>query len=277
MRDCMDKQEVTIGQAITFLITAKRAANYRPKYINSLRLYLNQFARGREDSPLSSFTPESVEGWFASRSEALSTHASNAGRLSSLFSFGERRGWITRNPMRLLERVRIDAKAPKILSVPQCQRLMDFAMYQAPRSLAFFALALFAGVRPEELELVTWDNVTGPTVIIDAAASKVRRRRIVHLHETAAEWIGFARETGAVLPFPRSSRARKLRAAAKHLGFDGWPQDVMRHSAASYWIASSQEIGFVAKQLGNSPSVLLRAYQELVTAEVAAEFWRIRP
>lgn len=274
----METREVTIGQAITFLLQAKRAANFRPKYVNSLRLYLNQFARGREDSPLSSFTVECVEGWFAGRAEALSTQSSNAGRLSSLFAFGERRGWIEKNPMRSMEKVRVDQKSPKILSVPQCQRLMEFVMYQHPRSLAFFSLALFGGIRPEELEVVGWDSVQGSTVIIDAAASKVRRRRIVHLRDNAAEWIGFARDVGSALPFPRSSRARRLRAAAKHLGCDdGWPQDVMRHSCASYWIASTPDLAGAAIELGNSPSILLRHYRELVTADAASAFWSIRP
>ena len=91
MTICMEQtgqaSGVTLGQAIEFLLAAKRAANFRPRYIDSLRLYLSQFARGREDLPLSHFTVEAVERWFAERSEALTTRASNAGRLSALFSF----------------------------------------------------------------------------------------------------------------------------------------------------------------------------------------------
>lgn len=272
------KTGVTLGGGIDVLIAAKKTANCRPRYIVSLRNYLKQFSRFREGTPLSEITVEIIEEWFAGRTEALTTRRGSAGRLWSLFSFAERRGWITINPMRRLEPIRIDRKPPKILSVEQAQQLMDFAMYQEPRSLAYFALALFAGIRPHELEGVTWEHVGATTVTISAAASKVRRRRIVHLNENAAEWMAFARETGAWLPFRMNSRCWSLRKAAKHLGFlAGWEQDILRHSAASYWMASSGDATFVSRNLGNSPEILLTHYLQLVTAEQAAAFWNLRP
>lgn len=269
---------VTLGSAIEVLLVAKTGANCRPRYLKSLRCYLGQFARGRQATPITEITIDIIERWFAGRNEALTTRVGSAGRLWSLFSFAERRGWIVINPMRRLEPIRIDRKPPKILSVEQAQQLMEFAMYREPRSLAFFALALFAGVRPQELEGVTWQNVGAVTVTIDAAASKVRKRRIVHLHENTVEWINFARETGALLPYQMNFRTNTLRKAAKHLGFpSGWEQDILRHSAASYWMAASGDATFVSRNLGNSPEILLTHYLQLVTAESAAAFWSIRP
>lgn len=179
--------------------------------------------------------------------------------------------------MKLLDTVRLDHRPPKILTVEQSQRLMNFGKYQQPHSVAFLALALFAGVRPEELQQVTWDNIGSNIVTIDAAASKVRRRRIVHLPANAIEWIAFARETGARMPFVSYDRRTLLPKAAKHLGFPSWPHDVMRHTAASMWLAVSDNVGMVSKELGNSPGILLTNYQELVTADNAAAFWQIRP
>lgn len=269
---------VTLGESIGVLLAAKKSANLRPRYIESLRVYLNLFARGRENTLLSEITIDTLEAWFGGRVEAPTTRRGSVGRLWSLFSFAERRGWISNNPMRRLEPVRIDRKPPKILTPDQAQRLMEFAMYRHPRSLAFFTLALFAGVRPQELEGVTWENVGATTVTIDAAASKVRRRRIVHLSENAIEWIGFARETGALLPFQINFRNHTLKRAAQHMGFkEGWEQDILRHSAASYLLAVSQNVAAVSMGLGNSPAILLTHYQELVTAEAAGLFWSIRP
>lgn len=269
---------VTLGNAIEVLLVAKTGANCRPRYLKGLRYYLKQFARGREDTPIAAITVETIERWFAERAEALTTRRGNAGRLWSLFSFGERRGWLVHNPMRRLEPIRIDRKPPKILTPEQAQSLMEFAMYRHPRSLAYFALALFAGIRPQELEGITWANVGATTVTVDAAASKVRRRRIVQLSENAIEWINFARETEALLPFQINFRSHTLKKAAEHLGFEGgWEQDILRHSAASYLLAAWGDVGRVSKNLGNSPDVLLNFYQELVTAEAAVAFWNIRP
>lgn len=268
----------TLGNGIVVLLAAKTAANCRPRYVESLRIYLNLFARGREDMLISAITIDTVETWFNGRNEAPMTRRGSVGRLSSLFSFAERRGWIASNPIRRLEPIRIDRKAPKILTVEQAQRLMEFAMYREPRSLAFFTLALFAGIRPQELEGVTWANVGATTVTVDAAASKVRRRRIVQLSENAVEWIGFARETGALLPFQINFRSHTLKKAAKHLGFDGgWEQDILRHSAASYLLAVNPNVACVSRNLGNSPDILLNYYSELVTHESATSFWSIRP
>lgn len=273
-----DTSNVTLATGISFLLAAKLAANYRPRYVRSLRYYLKQFSKGREDKPLSDFTVEDIERWFAGRNEALSSRKSNSGRLSALFSFAERRGWIEKNPMRRMERIRVDQKPPKILTPEQTQRLVDFVQYQHPRGLAFLALALFGGVRPEELMKVTWGNVGDGIVTIDAAASKVRRRRIVHLRDNAVVWMAFARETGAELPFCLNARVTLLRRCAKLLGFEnGWHQDMLRHTAASYWLAATRDCGYVASQLGNSPAILLIHYYELVTAESAAAFWRITP
>lgn len=270
---------VTLRQAVVSLLFAKQSANYRPSYIRSLRQYLTLFCNGREDLPLSEITIFTVEEWFQGRKESLSARASNAGRLSALFAFCVRRGWMRENPCDQLERVRLDQKAPRILTVEQCANLMKFAKYSRPSSLAFFSLALFAGIRPEELQHVTWGNVdlVNGIVTIDAAASKVRRRRLVHLEPNALEWLQFAQDVGARLPFFRSSRCRTVKAAGKHLGFTGWPQDVLRHSAASYLIAKSHDIAKVAKELGNSPGILLRHYQELVSAEDCIAFWSIAP
>ena len=140
-------------------------------------------------------------------------------------------------------------------------------------------LALFAGIRPEELEKIGWESVdlAAGKVRVDAAASKVRRRRIVHLMPNALEWLAFSKELGAALPYSRSSRCRALARAARRLGFSTWPQDVLRHSAASYLMTHTRDVGRVADDLGNSPSILLRHYRELVTTENALAFWNLIP
>lgn len=268
-------QAVTLEQAISRLIVAKRLANCRPRYVKGLELYLKQFANGRESQSLASFDVHTVESWLASRNEALTTRASNIGRLSALFSFGERRGWVVKNPCRQLERVHIDQKPPTILSVDQCERLMRWAQFHRPGALAFLSLGLFAGVRPEETERIDWNAYKDGKVVIDAAASKVRRRRVVNLHKTANEWVQASK--AAPLPITRITRRRILHAAREVLGLERWPQDVLRHTAASYLVAVHRDAGLVADWLGNSPSILLRHYRQLVSDEDAAAFWAIRP
>jgi integrase len=225
--------------------------------------------------PIDAFDVFSIESWLAGREEALTTRASNIGRLSSLFSFAERRGWIIKNPCRQLERIHIEPSVPRILSVEQCEKLMRWVQQHQPRAMAFASLALFAGVRPQETERIDWAAYKDGKVVIDAAASKVRRRRVVDLHDTARAWLEASK--GSPLPMTGITRRRFLAKARALLGWTAWPQDVLRHTAASFLMAIHKDAGLVADWLGNSPGILLTHYRQLVTAEEAAAFWAIKP
>lgn len=272
---------ITLGFVISSLLSAKTMANCRPRYIDSLRLYLHQFARGREEHWIGSFDVVSIDEWFRSRNETHSTMAGNVGRLSALFGFAERRGWVHRNPCKQLERIRVDRKPPFILNVSQARKLMGYIAAEKPNELAYFSLAMFAGVRPEELERISWDAIRiephKTTVTIDAAASKVRRRRIIEVEPTTEAWLRRAREAGARLPVRRMTRRRYLDHVERVLGFETWPQDCLRHTAASYLLARHHNANLVADKLGNSATILLRHYRELVSAEDCLAFWSIVP
>ena len=221
---------VTIGEASGAVCAAKEAANFRASYITSLRRYLHQFSKGRETLPLAEFTVDTIEQWFDARKEPFNVRASNTGRLSALFAFAVRRGWIERNPCNQLEKVRIDRRPPVILTPLQCALVMDHARRRKPGQLAFFALALYAGVRPDEVSRIGWDavNLEDGTVTIDAQASKVRRRRIIYLEPTALLWLKLAKKSSARLPVSRTTRIRYLRKARCVLKLDSWPQDLRR-------------------------------------------------
>jgi integrase len=237
------------------------------------------FARGQEARAVSSFTTDDIERWFRGRNEALSARASNLGRLSALFSYAVRRGWCERNPCDGVERVSMDPRPPRILTVREAARLMVGVKRRLPVALAWFALALFGGLRPSEVDRLSWSSVDldRGRVTVDAAASKVRRRRIVHLEPAAVAWLRLAQERGAKLGVPFMTRRRWLAQARRVMRWKAWPQDILRHSAASYWLALRRDPGRVAMDLGNSPTILQRHYCELVSAEEAKRFWGLRP
>ena len=63
----------------------------------------------------------------------------------------------------------------------------------------------------------------------------------------------------------------------EEMGWPVWPQDLLRHTAASYLVARDGDAGKVALQLGNSAAVLLLNYRELVEKEDAAAFFELGP
>lgn len=270
----------TLAAAISALLLAKTAANRRPKSISNLRQYLRAFARGRESIPVASITHSEIEAWLDRVHRAPGGRATGLNRLSALCSHAVRRGWLPANPCARIERVSLEASVPKILNVAECQKLLEIVRQREPRTLAWVCLGLFAGLRPSEADATEWPsiNFSEGTITIDAAASKIRRRRIVRLMPAAIAWLEFAKAHGfGALNVCHATRRRAIRRTAEAMGWRGWPHDILRHTAASHWIAQIQDAGKVAFHLGNSPGVLARHYVDLVNREDAARFWALRP
>lgn len=111
---------------------------------------------------------------------------------------------------------------------------------------------------------------------MEAQTSKVRQRRVVYPLPEAVRWLAKARELGAELPLPSIARRRAVRELRGVLGWDAWPKDITRHTAATYWLARVEDAGRVAEQLGHDVRSLRRHYRALVTREQADQFWRLK-
>gem|GEM_PF-3505302 len=275
---------VQLREAIGKVLAAKRAANLSARYVTSLRQYLAQFSQGREDKQIHEITVEEIESWFSSRNESPFTRRANEGRLSALFEWAVRRGYADRNPCRQLEPMRLIRGTPQILTVEQSEKLLRETFARKPQYAACLVLCLFAGLRPDETVRVngrglTWGNIDleRGIVTIDAHTTKTRLRRIVHLEPSAVEWLKAAQEAGSRLPLAAITRRRAVRYWRGVLNLESWPQDVLRHTAASFLLAKHGDIGRVATELGNSPRILKQHYLELVTPAQAEAFWAIKP
>ena len=266
---------VSLGAVVRETIRAKAASNMRPAYISSLRYYLGAFARGREDMPLSEVTMDTVARWFDERQEKPRTMLANIGRLSAMFQVAWRRGWIEVNPCDRMEKPRVDYQSPEILTVGQSRTLLEAAL--KTRWSAYLVLCLLCGLRPNEARQTTWEDISTDRGMVEvrSAASKMRRRRYVHLRPSAIDWLRHCPRQE--LPLSKSGVRAFTHFAIGTLGLTRWPQDVLRHTCATYWLADIRDAGKVAHELGNSPGILMRHYCDLVTKEQAEEFWAIRP
>lgn len=270
-------KDVSLSKAISDCIDAKRFANLRPVYVLELERYLGKFRLHFGDRPIASMKAAEIEAWLNRPEWAAGTRATGINRLSALFSFALRKGYVESNPIDRIERVRLEYRPPRILSPDDAEKLLAMALLFTPDMLGHVILGMFAGIRPGELGKLTYadvDLVRG-IVRIDAATSKVRRRRFVELEPKALHWLKL--HVVCEGPVTPRQKRRKLRRLAAAMGWDCWPKDVLRHTCASFMMAKFRDAGLVADKLGNSPSILLRHYRQLVSAEASAEFWRIRP
>lgn len=262
-----------LGEAIEEVLTAKKAANRRPTYLAELQRYLGVFAKGREAMDVGEFGVIELEGWFTGRKESPAARAGNIGKLSALFDHCWRRGYIPANPCLRLEKPHVEIGVPKIFSVEQCERLMQTAWKTDKELIPELALGLFAGVRPNEIARLSFDKIDldRHLLTIDAAASKVRNRRIVALHPTCVAWL----KLGGPLPVQLNHR-RRMNALKEAAGIESWPHDVLRHTAASHLVAL-HGAKTAAEMLGHSETMLFKHYRELVRPDDSKRFWNNLP
>ena len=256
---------VTIRQAIDDLITSKTSGNKRPAYVTNLRQVLDAWSRGQDHRSLASITLDEIESHVASRA-AVGTRLSAINRLSTLFSFAVRKGWLAVNSCERIERLTIEAKLPAILSNADAAKMLACIRVKLPRFVPWFALSLFGGLRPKEADQISWDamNLDNGSVLIDPGITKVRNARTVHLERVAVAWL----KLGGDLPTPKASRRRAARTVRDFMGWQDWPKDVLRHTAASHWIALKKSYGAVALEMGNSEQILRKHYRAEVPDDV---------
>ena len=265
---------VSISTAVERLLTAKTAGNRKPEYLTSLTHYLSNFQKGREGRLLSDFTTADIEDWLSQFPNANSRQTW-LNRISTLFSFAVRRQFVASNPCTRIERIRIDRRAPKILSPEQVDRMLNLQGPHATMTRGYLILGLFAGIRPEELLRLQWPDVNLETKTVTVNDAKTRRRRIVPLHDRALDLLsGFNFKRGPVSP-SNSTVRRFKRAAAMDLGWSAWPSDLLRHTFASYALALHGDAGKVSTMMGNSSAILLSHYHEPVSAADCRSFWAL--
>ncbi len=272
------REEVSLSDAIADFLQSKTSGGFKTRYVTSLRQLLRRFEKEISPATLGDSTIK-FERWMYAQNWKRTSLASNLGRMSSFFRFCLNRKMISENPCERFERPRIHHKTPTILSAEQCEIILAWTIRNRPEMLAFLVLALFSGVRPEELEKLGWGavNLQAEHVCITAEASKVNRRRITPIAPNAMKWLRIAKRSNAYLPATQSTRKRFIRQLRVRLHLDAWPQDVLRHTAASFLLAKVPDAGRVSLWLGNSAKILMTHYREMVPSKDAKRFWNIKP
>jgi len=179
-----------------------------------------------------------------------------------------------KDPVSAVPRPVLDDKPPGILTVEQAKELMKVCRERDPAMCGFFALALFAGIRPSQLLHMTAENVHLDEKVVRAVGwqTKSRQNRLVDLSDNCVAWC----RIGMELPPPNwRKRFDKVRLVA---GIDEWPPDCMRHSFASYHLAAHGSADQTAAQMGHrSTEMIFQHYRELVPKKEAEKFWQILP
>ena len=270
-------KSVTLAVAWEDYVKAKSGSS--PVYLKNLRRCLSRLS-SLAAKVVAHITPADIEAAFGG--VPPSSRQILGKMLNAVLNHGIKRDWLTINPMAKVDRIPVPKGETITLAPAQATALMQ-AAERRPDFIAYHAIAMFAGVRPYELERLTWgevDLVEGH-ITITAAQSKTNRRRIVPIEPNLKAWLERAVSLGVKASGPIVSQKNlrgRLNELRKEAGLADWVQDVMRHSYASHWLAQNEDINRLTLALGHtSPTMLWKHYHRATKRTDAALYWAILP
>lgn len=162
-----------------------------------------------------------------------------------------------------------------IYSPDEAQRILN----AAGKHLAtpFLAIGCFAGLRSAEITRLDWRNVNFERGFIEVRADtcKTKARRLVPISDNLRAWLKpFAMPSGRVVIHHNIHEAVKkitVRAGQE------WKKNAMRHSFVSYRLALTNDPARTAFEAGHDQTILFRHYREVVTPDLAAQWFAIMP
>lgn len=249
-------------------------------YLVRLRREMTRVQKRCPVATVAELTPARLIAYCEFGRASRKTYNNRRGTMSGFLKFALHREWIAENPLAKIPVFRNRRKrgGAQTLTAAKAKELMEFVEANIPTAVPFFALCLFAGIRPclrtgEILRLQPAHVRLKEGIIrIDGEVSKVREPRTMTIQPNLAAWLkAYPLEKFPIVP----TNLQHLREKAVEK-FD-LGHDVMRHTFISMFVAKFRSIGEAALQAGNSETIIRKHYLDLKDAAEAEEFWGIRP
>ena len=197
------------------------------------------------------------------------------GYLGQFFNWCIQNGHTNANPT-VRFKVRSSVPDAEFLNLKQCRRLVEvlnLPEFKMVRSSV--VIGLFAGIRQAELDRMTWTDVNTDqnSIAVTRNNSKIRRGRSVPIEPVLKAWLGLCDTSSESLGKPPRRLMERFR---KQVGFK-LPQNVLRHTYATYWQSLHKNYATLADNLGNTEVVASRHYVRMVSQKDATEFWSLYP
>jgi integrase len=249
-----------------------------------LRSRLTQFATSFDGRPVSEITATDVDQWLrgltdSETGKALAGTTRNNFRrvLVVAFNFAQNRGYCVANPAAKSAKAKVIDAPAGILSVDELSRLLANTSAEL---IPFVAIGAFAGLRRAELERLDWKEIDLVEGLIEVTARKAKsaRRRFVKIQPNLLLWLRpHAQLSGSVTPAGYRKRLEAARAAAR---ISLWPNNALRHSFASYYLAHFKRAGAaeLALEMGHTnANLVFQHYRQLVKPNEAKRYWALTP
>ena len=279
-----DQQKLLLDAVAEYYAT-KKTAHERTllsmRQLRSIENELNAFKTRFPKALVSDFNAAKLLPYLERGKPSLKTYNNRRGLLSTFFKFAFQKDWTVLNPVEKTPHHRINHRrgSAVTISAEQAAKLMArVEAYENGEMVPFFALCLFAGIRPclrfGEISKLKPESVKLETGVIriEPDVSKVRMPRLVSIQPNLAAWLrAYPLKEYPILPPNAVNMHRRI------CGEFALTHDVLRHTFISMFVAKYRSMGEAALQAGNSESIIRKHYLDLRSTEEAEQFFGILP
>jgi integrase len=265
----------TVNDLMKEFISAKKASGRRPRTIQNLEYRIGKFATTFGNKKLQEISTHDIEDWFNKNEYSGMSRRNFRTALLGFFNYAVKRGFLFQNVAIALENPILDESTPEILTCGEVEKLLETALMKHPEMIPYFAIAIFAGLRPTEVQQLEWSSIDFEDKLIRVTPqmAKKRRQRLVDMSDNLIAWLQPYRQTEGSVHYSRQQFEQIRRLSRVR-----WVADIMRHTFASYQLAKCENTAKTCLQMGHrDPDVLFNHYRGLVKRQDAETFWQILP
>ncbi len=272
------KSSPYMGELLTVWMDDKLTDTFKPlreRSKQSIRQMANTFKSDFGMIRMKEITRETVETYLKNKGVKNQTQKNLKNYLGQFFNWAKMKRFHDTNPVEGLE-ISVQRASPKFFTVDQCQTIIDESIKHEMTS--YFVLCLFAGIRPKEVERMTWENVNLNTkeIILPFSITKTKKDRLFVMSDNLVVWL---KQLDRALPLINTNYKRqknKVFNSLKNLKVD-WIQDGLRHTFATFHYAKHKSLELLRHDMGNSPDIIERFYKGMIDKVEVERFWQIKP
>jgi len=267
---------LTVAQAATLWARSvdAQSKSHRDK-VAAMEVALMRQFRGRLDEVM----PLDVDRWLRELGRTETSKAMWFRYARMFFRWCYRMRFIDRSP---LDGLRPPRATPgrNILTAEQMKELLAAPMGDDVKALVL--LGAFAGLRTVEVARMNWEDIDPKAKQIHVRPEVSKQHdglleRVVDMTEPLVKRRKFfEKKKGRIVTSSMEALHERRRKVALALGWEGWPDNALRHSFATYHLGRCGNAGLTAYQMGHtSPAMVQRVYAVPAVRADWKAFWRI--
>ena len=264
---------------INDFIETKAEKGRNEKYLISIRKHFDRLLEYvGEDTKIGDITPDVLREFISEEfgHTGAVTQGNLLTNLSVLWNYGIKRDYVGINPILKLDRLDRKYAAPKVLTPEDMTTLLNYCYKKKWYDrLAVFVLVGFCGVRTEEASKMKWSDINLETQVVSVSAEIAKKKafRNNKIPPNALMWFLAIEDRRRKGPIIGDNFVALLRSAVKYSHIKH-TKNCIRHSFASYGIASGRLISEVAADMGHVDEDVLHSHYRNVVSKIAADNWQ---